>query len=166
MSDNTEQYARKTDLDEFKAIIRESAVYWKSRPDEIFMDAMAKKMLQYIGPYKDILKDAIRLCVDNASSFPSIRDLQACVDECKKKPKKPLDHIAQGSMDSRQKGCGECEHKGGYVRMMKGEQDYMAFCNCSLGQQLEHLNAGKGIVSKAELEKQGFITFRKFRAKK
>lgn len=166
MSDNTEQYERKSVLDDFKKVIRESAVYWKSRPDEVFMDAMAKKMLEYIGPYKDILQDAIRHSVENYSSFPSIADLQKCVDLVKQKPKKHLDHIALGSIDSRQKGCDDCEGKGGYVRMIKGEQDLMSFCTCSLGQQLETQHAGKGIVNKEILAKQGFVTFKKWRERK
>lgn len=163
MSDVTEIYERTSVLDDFKKIIKDSAIYWKNPPSETFMDAMAVKMLQFIGPYKDKLKDAIRVCVDNQSSFPSIRDLQEAVAVVRKKP---IDYSAAQTIDARVKGCSQCSNKDGYVRMMKGELDYMAFCTCGLGQKLHSLFANRGVISMSELERSGFVTFRKWRERR
>lgn len=154
MSDVTELYQRSSTLQDFKKIVRESAVYWKARPDDIYLDALAVKMHEHLGPYPDKLKDAIRVCVNNQSTFPSVKDLQ---DAAAVVRKKPIDFIATKSIDSRLKPCKLCETRHGYVRMVKGDLDYMAFCSCALGHSLEGQFSGRGIVSKTQLENDGFV---------
>lgn len=156
MSDNSELYERRSHLEEFKQILQDSVTYWKIPPSSDFIDSMAKKLLEYIGPYKDILKDAIRVCVDNHSTFPSIADMQKAADVVKKKP---IDHIAKMQADARAKnlpGCKDCKY-GGYVRMMKDGYEYTAVCDlCALG---KHIANTSRLRTRTDALKEGFEKF-------
>lgn len=96
--------------DGFKLIVKDTAKFFKTVPDLSYLDAFALKAFEYIGPYEDKLKSALKFCVNNQSSFPSIFEFQSVVD---KLGKKPIDYIAKGVPDAREvRGCARCDHLG------------------------------------------------------
>lgn len=154
MSEYHENNFRVDMLPEFKRLIKESSVYWKNPADEKFIDAMSKKLLEYIGPYKDKLQNALRYCVNNQSSFPSIKDVQDAADALRKRP---IDHIAAGTPDSRSfvpaAACSDCS--GGLVRMFHlSRSENYGYCDCARGRQLQE--TGRGLVTWKELKLLGF----------
>lgn len=159
MSDVTEIYERSSTLDDFKKVIHDLACNWRSPPSDAFMNSLACYALKTYGPYKDKFQSALWFCIKNQTTPPAIPDLDEAYGALKRKP---LDHIASGSPDTRIVECKICSASGLVLMIHKtSKQEVHGYCICSNGREV--MRRGVGCDTAESLSQKGYVSRKKLR---
>ena len=101
--------------------------FFKSFPDNKYIENFCRYGIKFSKTSPDKFRRALEALLESQDTFPSINDLKIAIE---KLPKRPIDYIAQQTVDSRQTyGCQSCDHYG-YVRAINEHNFYETICIC------------------------------------
>lgn len=151
--------------DQFIDIALRANKFFRSPETEEYVRNFCLKALKKIGPYPDKFRRILDFCLDNQTRFPSVSEFNHASENL---PRRPIDHIAQGSSDSRISAvsCKLCNSTG-LQRLLHSVtgQEAFGYCSCAIGKDLQA--KGTHLVAWADdLRRDGFVTARQYRERK